>query len=402
MPGYHPSERKNGYNNTKIYTIMITDDIISRIIAYACGNGTEEDKQFLEEWVLKSPENEKIFRSYLTHTNKVILSQRAASLGKLKLHANNRKRLPGRNPLRRLAGYAASLAVLIGLGALIITRLNGGEEVITRVTNDVVLTLPDGSEITLDASTENSLIVRQEDAAITRKEGRLIAEKYGETVRVEQKWATVEVPKGTLFDMQLEDGTKVWLNAHSRMRFPIVFSGGERRVYLEGEAYFDVASDAEIPFFVETPTQTLRVLGTEFNIRTYDDLRAVYTTLVNGRVELSSKATDSKIVLEPGYQAQLSDASGDYVVAMADLQTIGLWRERVIVFGGNTLDRIFADLSRWYDITYHFETPRLAKLQLFGEVPIYENIDRILKQIETAGQVSIERSKNSITIKANK
>lgn len=306
---------------------------------------------------------------------------------------NRRKKLR----LRMMASAAAILLLVVAGGVWLQTGRKNGDAIV-RVSDDVVLTLPDGSQVILGHSAGTELIAEQDNVAIIHDGGRLLCKRSEEDATTQATiFNNVTVPKGSRFDIVLEDGTRVWLNADSRLRFPTGFAGGERRVYLEGEAYFDVTQDVARPFVVETPQQTLQVLGTEFNIYAYPDEAVIYTTLVTGSVALSSKATGAETKLEPGHQARLSD--GGYSVGRVNVDEVSAWREGMFVFDGNTLELVFRKLSHWYDFEYSFDDARTSALLLVGEMPMYDDIERILKLIESSGQVDIERKGKKIHVR---
>lgn len=267
---------------------------------------------------------------------------------------------------------------------------------IARIVSDPLLILPDGSQILMNSATENSRIAEQGDVAIKRENGKLIHEKQQNTEAAahELQWGEVNVPKGSRFDMVLEDGTQVWLNADSKLRFPVEFSGDERRIHLEGEAYFAVAHDASKPFIVETPRQSVSVLGTEFNVYAYPEENMEYTTLVNGSVKVAAEHVSQ--TLTPGEQASLS-AEG-YMVRSVDVGDVVSWRDDIFNFEGNTLDEVFRKLARWYDIEYVFEDPALSSLTFRGNLSHTDDAVFIFEVIETIAQVDIRIKDNTVRI----
>ena len=305
--------------------------------------------------------------------------------------------------------WAAAILLLpvLACGIWLIAGRDGGNgdgPIAAISPGDVTLTLSDGSVIALNGSTASGRIAQQHNVAVIRGEGELTYEKQtGDTdARMAAVFNTLYVPKGTRFDnLVLEDGTRVWLNAGSSLRYPAEFAAqGPRHVILEGEACFDVAADAARPFIVETAEQTLRVLGTQFNIYAYPDEPVTYTTLASGSVELSSKTGDATVRLSPGQQARLTACSGDYSVGEANAGEALAWRDGVFVFDGNSLELVFRKLSRWYDFEYSFDSDKTAGMLLMGQVPVYDDMERGLKLIESSGLVEIVRRGNTIRIQS--
>jgi ferric-dicitrate binding protein FerR (iron transport regulator) len=301
----------------------------------------------------------------------------------------------------RLARRAAAAVVLLllGAGAWLWLRGDRAEPVrIARYSDQVRLTLPDGSEIVLGPSAENGLIADQGGVAIVRENGRLVCRSADADMPAELLWSAVEVPRGERFGMTLEDGTQVWLNAGSRLRFPVAFVGDRRCVELEGEACFEVAGDAGKPFVVTTPAQSVTVLGTLFNVYAYRDEEAEYTTLAEGSVSLSSGGGEP-VIIEPGQQAVLAKGSTRFVVAGADTNAIFAWRDGVFSLDGNTFEEVFSKLSRWYDFSYSFENAELSRLTFSGNLRQYESARQVFDVIETIARVKIEARGGEVRIR---
>ena len=225
--------------------------------------------------------------------------------------------------------------------------------------------------------------------------GNTVAELY-------QAYTTLSVPKGNMSEVELDDGTRVWLNSSSRLRFPLAFIGRERRVYLEGEAYFDVAHDSEKPFVVETFRQELTVLGTEFNISAYMEDPNIYTTLKEGSVALKSLMNGSELVLRPGQQASLDSETSGFSTRDVDADELLLWKAGVFVFEGGTLAEAMRKLARWYDIEFIFEDDRAEKMVLRGSMPVQTGIETVLGLLESSGNVTFTTTDNVIKIRSRK
>lgn len=300
-----------------------------------------------------------------------------------------------------VAAITIPAVLLIAVGRVFLPDYFSGNDAspLTIASGDVILTMFDGSPIVIDQSVLNGRIARQESIDIVRRDGALMLETDSPDAGTEESapmYSTLVIPKGRTFDIILGDGTHVWLNAESRLRFPVGNKGGERRVYLEGEAYFEVTKDANRPFIVETAAQTLDVLGTKFNISAYPDQVEVYTSLVEGSVSLMSKPDRAETMLQPGQQARLRE--GGYEIGTFDVSRISSWRNGIFELN-ERLDRIFVRLSRLYDIEYQFDNAETAALMLMGDLPVDEHIDRTLRVIESSGPISIERKGNTIKIR---
>jgi len=229
---------------------------------------------------------------------------------------------------------------------------------------------------------------------------------------------TIETPRGGQYQIRLPDGSKVWLNAASKLIYPVSFIGrGQREVTLSGEAYFEVAKDKQHPFKVKSAGQEVEVLGTHFNISSYPDEANVKTTLLEGSVsvrhlegsaatrDLSYRRDDAKdrddgVVLKPGQQATLqaskikvTEVNTDYAVA---------WKDGSFVFNSENLESIMNQISRWYNVSVVYEDPSLKKETFFGTISKYENVSKVLNMLERTDVARFTINGNTIKITKNK
>ncbi|WP_431292934.1 FecR family protein [Pedobacter sp. P26] len=185
--------------------------------------------------------------------------------------------------------------------------------------------------------------------------------------------------------MRLPDGTIVFLNAESSLKYPVSFvEKGKRQVFLTGEGYFEVAKDRSHPFIVKTTRQEVQVLGTHFNINSYDDEAATTTTLLEGSVLVSNSNLVQK-VLRPGEQSVLS--SGRIQVAPADVEEAIDWKNGEFIFGGDNFRTVMRKIERWYNIEVIYEPSAPINLQLGGFSSRSRNISTVLKMIAKTGEV---------------
>ena len=208
----------------------------------------------------------------------------------------------------------------------------------------------------------------------------------------EVKYNTLIVPRGGEFSLELADGTRVWLNAESRLRYPVAFMGKERKVEMEGEVYFEVAKNREKPFIVTVNGVDIRVLGTSFNVSAYQE--EVVTTLVEGKVQL--KRGDEQVVLSPNQQAIWSDDK--FKVKQVDARNYVLWKEGIFYFEDVDLERILDDMARWYNVNIFYMNPTLKKMKFSVEIKRYEDINEILRRIEQTKRVKFEIKDRTINV----
>ena len=187
--------------------------------------------------------------------------------------------------------------------------------------------------------------------------------------------------------MVLADGTKVWLNADSKLRFPVSFTAERREVYLEGEAYFEVAKDSEHPFIVHISRGAIEVLGTGFNVRDYREEQKTVTTLVQGKVVYRSERQPGReIMLEPGFQIK-DEEGGSLQPRKVDVILYTGWKDGKYVFENATLEEIMQVLSRWYDIAVFYKREEVKKLHFTGDLERYKTINDFLEFMEIGGNV---------------
>ena len=207
------------------------------------------------------------------------------------------------------------------------------------------------------------------------------------------------MPRGGEFKIELEDGTQVWLNAQSRLVYPEAFSQEERRVQLEGEAYFKVAKDDTKPFYVETYNQQIRVLGTEFNVNSYLEDNTVKTTLVTGRIAMQQMGDDSReMILTPGHQAIFDKGEQSMQVKSVDTEVVTSWKDGMFVFEEQNLASIMQTLSRWYDFTYEFRDHKAASTIFMGRIPRYADFQDVIRIIEASGGLTLRLDHKKLTI----
>ena len=328
------------------------------------------------------------------------------------------RRMEERKGQRRLKRYSLMLqsavslaaAVLIACGVIYYTHVGRQKRVMAQIAQikpegqHAVLYLADGASV--DLGLRDSIAVRTETGVEVEMTGEnSLAYKPRKTQpqkqeEVPEEYNTLVTPRGSEYSLTLADGTQVWLNAASRLRFFTSDRGRERRVWLEGEAYFEVAHDARRPFIVESGGQSIRVLGTRFNINTYEGDRAIYTTLVEGSVAIAPLTGGDAVTLEPGQQAEYSRRNGGTIAVKAvDTSLATAWMNGTFIFAHASVTEIMENLSRWY--SFEFEvSPLLDGLRFSGQFPRCENLDKILSIIASTGTgMQIDYDGTKITLR---
>lgn len=266
----------------------------------------------------------------------------------------------------------------------------------TKYSNDIApggekayLTLANGHRISL-SDTKTGLLAQESGVKITKlANGELsyqITENGQNPGNKNDSYNTIETPKGGQYHINLPDGTKVWLNAASTLKFPSTFARlVNRRVeLLGGEAYFEVAKDPKHPFIVASNRQELKVLGTHFNINAYPEESTVKTTLLEGKLQLTNADSSNKFILRPGQQAALAKKS--FHIYDVDVATAIAWKNNKFVFDNEGIEEVMRKIERWYDISVEFEGERPSD-KFTGTVSRFDQLSSVLNLLELTGNV---------------
>ena len=297
----------------------------------------------------------------------------------------------------RIMRYAALLAVVVGFGWFAshkTTDENGKQTTVAEkpIANPhaAVLTLSSGEKVDLSSSPTT---VQEVGANIQTGKGELTYEQAeGAT---ETTYNTIQVPCGGMFRLQLADGTEVWLNSDSYLRYPVAFTGNERKVELKGEAYFDVAKDTIRPFIVEADAYAVRVTGTQFNVRNYPE-DAVRTTLVEGKVFLEREGNRQELL--PGQQGAFED--GDWKVKKVNTYRYAAWREGVCYFNGDRLEDILNELARWYDFEVYYQDTRLKEYHFTATFSRDMDLEEVINVLEKTKKIRLNIDGRTLIVRA--
>lgn len=253
-----------------------------------------------------------------------------------------------------------------------------------------LLTLANGTVLELD-SLPNGVVATDNGSAIMLRNGQLAYGKAN-SVNTATAYNTISTPMGRQFQLSLPDGTKVWLNSGSSLRYPLDFSGAERRVFVTGEAYFDVSARAGMPFVVDANGRgEIQVLGTEFNINAYSNEPLVAATLVNGAVRFNMG--NQQLLLKPGQQALYAETRGIKLNDRPDIAQVTAWKNGVFNFDNLPLDQVMRQLARWYNIEVEY-AGAVPDIEFFGEMGKNLNLLQVLQVLEKSG-VKFKINQNS-------
>lgn len=347
------------------------------------GKISGEELQRLESWAAENPENRRLMEVL---SDQEWMMEQMTELEAIEVPAPE----PVVVPFFRRWGWAAAVVCLLGAGtAFWLTRQSTvptAPVVQAPAQPDVqpghegaILTLADGSVIPLD-STRQGEIARQGGSRLTLGKGQL-AYDAGAHGKEAAEFNTITIPRGRQFRLLLPDGSKVWLNSASSIRFPVAFTGTVRPVTVTGEAYFEVAQNKAMPFIVHVPERSsLRVLGTRFNIKAYPDEPGAVATLLEGK--LSVEASGKQTVLLPGQQAVMN---GTHLQKsnVANAEASVAWKNGLFNFDNKKLDEVMRELARWYDLEIVYQKG-IPDIMFGGEMGRNEPLSNVLLGLQDA------------------
>lgn len=300
--------------------------------------------------------------------------------------------------------WAAAAAVLLILASGIYYLIPGkqpgkGEIAKAAPTIDVAaptaikatLRLADGTEVNLDNAKNGSLATQGQVQIIKTADGQISYEGKGDEIL----YNTLINPRGSkVVAISLSDGTKVWLNAESTLRYPTAFAGNERKVEISGEAYFEVAHNAQMPFYVTKGGMEIKVLGTHFNVNTYDDGSPASVTLLEGSVRVSNEGKHSLLI--PGQQARMNGGA-IRIVEDVDMDEVLAWKNGKFQFGENTsIETIMNQVARWYNVQVEYKGT--VNQHFWGSVSRDVNVSQVLHKIESTGGVKFRIDGNKVLV----
>ncbi|MFA6945613.1 MAG: FecR family protein [Pedobacter sp.] len=288
---------------------------------------------------------------------------------------------------------AAAIIIIISVGTLFylnyIKKLNTKHE-ISGVQNDIspggniaTLTLADGRKISL-TDAKNGQLAEQSGIKISKTADGQLVYTISDSDNSSQSlsYNIIETPAGGQYQVNLPDGSKVWLNSASSLRYPVRFTGNERRVEISGEAYFEVAHNKRMPFKVINSSQIVEVLGTHFNIMAYPDESSTKTTLLEGSVRII-KENKSKIIT-PGQQTRVKN--GDIDVETVDVTQVTAWKDGYFMFKNEDIQSIMRQISRWYNLEVEYQGHFTEKV--FGaKISRTRNVSEVLEILESTGSI---------------
>lgn len=385
----------------------------------------DEEESQLEHWLQTSPEHKAYLKKAISEWSSPIPQPRNdfselehnlfKSSGILPTEANqHRKMIAKFSGKRRWITIAASLLVFAGLTVWVIESMRRGssfgvhEDITLAEAGDSVipgapharLILASGKSINLEEPTSISGIKNSKGNLISVADGMVSFSEVEAGDKKNVSYNTLEVPRGGEFTLRLADGSTIWLNSKSTIRFPEHFNAESRKVYLEGEAYFEICNDRKRNFIVSTPVSEVEVYGTSFNLRSYPNEKEQQTTLVAGKIGI--KTNGKEVTLRPGQQAVITKGSDIINVEEVDTTLYCSWRKGLFIFEYRRLEDILSQLSDWYDVDFTYTDPSLKELHFTGDLERYADFNEILSLIGMTTNISFEIKGKHVFVKKSK
>ena len=385
--------------------LPLAERIAYLIAGYLRGTLTEAEHDELDAWVVASEENTRLFEDLTDENNVEAAMYWHQNLNKEKARKKIKEELGLRKArpfLYRFGPYAIAACLLIAVGIYLVKSWNARQQSaapstpqqpgsIQSIQDRAVLTLANGRTIILD-TTGSGLPASEDGATIRHGSG---AQIIYESAAATELHHTLSIPRGGQYQVVLSDGTRIWLNAASSLRFPAGFNGPERQVELRGEGYFEVTSDQQKPFVVSLPSTggaRIRATGTRFNIRAYTDGSPTSATLLEGAVEV--KHSNDTRLLKPGQQALLSN---NISIVDADPEKETAWRRKYFYFADDPIETVASEISRWYDVDIEYRGK--ITYHLTAELERDQPLESLLKKLEATKRVHFELDGRKLVVK---
>ena len=383
-----------------------SDRIVRLLQLYLLGDITEEERQELEDWCEETPRNRKLFEQICQED---LFSKERSVYEKVndtKAFSVFEKRVRRVSP-RSIGNWWKYAAVLL-FPILVVGswRLMHETEQVSVVASSVapiqpgcsqaVLVLDDGRKVFLKEE-EEGVISEDKEITVTGEKDRLVyTSSEGKNVD-EIRFNELEVPRGGEYKVRLADGTLVYLNSATRMKYPVKFDEKERKVYLSGEAYFEVTKDPKRPFFVEMEGVEVRVYGTSFNINTHQKGN-IQTVLVKGSIGVKVLSSGMESVIRPGQMAEFKQGNTKVDVKDVNVAVYTDWKDSIFRFENQRLEDILTVLSNWYDVDVFYQTASVKELHFSGYMERYKDVSVILEAITLSTGVTFSIQGKTIVV----
>lgn len=390
------------------YRIIYIATLIRKSLS---GEMTPEEQNELDAWLDESPRHRELYDKYKNPDFLLSVDIEKDLAESQEAYSEFMRRLNSKKAVRHISRnrylVAAVFIAFVCISSIFLYLLSDQDSLTITPDHNALLRQQPSDSVATDSA--NIMLITADGKKIPMRDPKAMLTVSSGSIKLgdqsidahsasgvspsEVVYNTLKIVRGKRFKMQLSDGTLVWLNADSEIKFPNRFDKKERTVSVKGELFFDVAKDKEHPFIVETPTGKISVLGTAFNVYCYQDEVPV-TTLVRGKISYS--LGQESVILNSGQQCRVEN--NKLSVKNVDTYEYVSWINEVIVFKDKTLNEIMNTLSRLYDVNIQYEDPSLKRLPFTGSFKQYEHLDDIIRMIEECGLIHIKQKDNNLII----
>ncbi len=379
--------------------------IESLIVKSLFGTLSEEEYRQLEQWKNESPEHSALYEKIAQEQNLVAFYQQYKEINTQRAWTQFKRRVDSSYRMRRMLRYAASILLpLLVIGGLTLYFYDGPSGLHTA---EVIY--PGFSQATLVSGNGVKLILEDDSLQhIPTGKGLVATLKKGELSYFQEEESVadkdtvfpdniLQTRVGNEFRITLADGTRVHLNYNTILKYPVVFGKRARVVYLQGEAFFDVAPDSDRPFYVVTEGMKIKQYGTSFNVNAYSP-HNTSVVLVKGSIGVILDDTQKEAMLKPGQKAMLDKDREDVRIDEVNVEKYTAWNEGYFYFEDESLASIMQTLSHWYNVKVEFRSPELKTLHFTGILDRYSVINPTLRAISRTVDVKMKIERNTIII----
>lgn len=388
---------------------MLSQELIDEyILQFRRGELSPSHQKELLDWLKADPPHQAYYKKTLKLYTCIELAEDCNPTKQMQdtVHKRLYQQIYHRRFKRNVWRVTSAAAIVIAMiGSILLWNVPGPEPTTPNQTfgeagsSKAILTLANGEEISLTA---------QNRRYITTPEGNLIQQDsighlYIHAVGSNHQKQTanldnaVWVPQGGEYHLTLSDGTEVWLNAETELKFPTRFSGDKRIVELTGEAYFEVTHNASKPFIIRTDGINVKVLGTSFGVRSYQEENTIFTTLVSGSVEV--QGTHENVRLTPSHQAVFNKSTQNLAIKRVDTELYTGWKDGKMLYDNCPLEEILRDLKRWYSFEVFYSNSQTKQIPFTLNIRRHEKIAGVLELMQKTGRVHFDIKENTIIVK---
>lgn len=372
--------------------------IADLIIAELTGKIDDTGRNELENWKHETPEHLRLYNLYQSPdfiARKFEFIKEYSAIEAYQEFAGRVKQAKRRKRTLVLYRYVAAVVLLFVLGGSFYFFHDTKDEPIVFVQKiqpgscKAILTEPDGTKIDISDTTFLAFVQK---SVMSRKNEE--EKEVAETL-----YHTITIPRGGEYDLLLSDGSRLRMNSESEIRVPLTFEKGQREVFMKGEIYFDIVRDSLAPFVVHTHQGDIRVLGTSFNVRDYQDEDFLETTLVNGKVAFEREGNYS--YLKPGEQLRFNKEDGKTTVKTVDVLLYCSWKDGRFVFEKQRLEVIMNTIARWYNINVFYESSSVKDILFTGNIKRYGDLEQVVSMLKLINKIDIKIKDRNVFVRSN-